>query len=496
MLKIAEEFCEIVDISINAEKSQVLHICPKKGDEIISIQVKDQQVIPVKKSTPIRYLRVWLTQSGLKSFQKNLIIEKVKNVCRILKWQQATDKLIRYILNHVPFPQIEYLNKVGFARSAMNSIFFISGGYRLFNIQNRQILMHGVNWLKKVNVDNDVSLSTQIHLQQYQNATWHHESVLNSLTVINIKMGHNLTGDILRMLKIIDFKFHICTTLPGSLTFPSRGFIPITECKDAKWFNKHCQSLKNRRIMFFDQLFNIDFSTFLHWPHVLTFIKEVMRRAIPGSLTFPSRGFIPITECKDAKWFNKHCQSLKNRRIMFFDQLFNIDFSTFLHWPHVLTFIKEVMRRAIPALYNTPIIQNKIMGMKEFHNFINSFIDMCSPFKTKDEVWYSQRNKGQYNIGKLTREKSLEDALVDDYITQHFVQVSKGLEPTSIVRPCKKCSININTKGNNPRCLIAINKSEVIQIPVKKNKKSTSNTRHNQMEKRIVMPAKDIRNCQ
>ncbi|RHZ48861.1 hypothetical protein Glove_541g65 [Diversispora epigaea] len=190
-------------------------------------------------------------------------------------------------------------------------------------------------------------------------------------------MDHNLTGDTLRMLKIIDFKFHICTTLPGSLTFPSRGFIPIAECKDVKWFNKHRQNLRNKRIMFVNQLFNIDFSTFLHWPHLLTFIKGVMRGAIPG-------------------WYND-----------------------------------------LETLYNTPTIQNKVIGMKEFHNFINLFIDMCSPFKTKDGVWYSQRNKGQYNIGKLTREKSLEDVLVDDYITQHFVQVSRGLEPTSIVRPCK-----------------------------------------------------------
>ncbi|RHZ86816.1 hypothetical protein Glove_44g5 [Diversispora epigaea] len=430
MLRIAEEFCEIVDISINAEKSQVLHICPKKDDELLPIQVKDQQVIPVKKSMLIRYLGVWL--------------------------QSATDKLVRYILNHVTFPQIEYLlkdmvlsesvcntvnstvlqffkNKVGFVRSAMNSIFFMSEGYKLFNIQNRQIQMHGVNWLKRVNADNDVGLSTRIRLQQYQNATWHHKSILNSITIVNTKIGHNLIGDILGMLKAIDFKFHICTTLPGSLTFPSGGFILIAKCKDIKWFKKYCQSLKNRRIMFFDQLFNIDFSTFLHWPHLLTFIKGATREAIPG-------------------WYND-----------------------------------------LEALHNTPTIRNKLIGMKEFHNFINPFIDMYSPFKTKDGVWYSQKDKGQYNIGKLTRERSLEDVLVDDYIAQHFVQVSRELEPTSIVKPCEKCPININTKGNDPRCLIAIDKSESIQIPVKKSKNSTSNTRHNQMEKRIVMPAKDIR---
>ncbi|RHZ76162.1 hypothetical protein Glove_202g50 [Diversispora epigaea] len=283
----------------------------------------------------------------------------------------------------------------------------MSGGYKLFNIQNRQIQIHRVNWLKRVNADNDIGLSTRIHLQQYQNAIWYHKSVLNSIIVVNTKMGHNLTEDILGMLKMINFKFHICTTLPGSLTFPSGGFIPIAECKDIKWFNKYRQSLKNRRIMFFDQLFNIDFNTFLHWSYLLTFIKGVTRGAIPG-------------------WYND-----------------------------------------LKALHNTPIIQNKLMGIK--------------------------KDKGQYNIEKLTREKSLKDVLVDDYIAQHFVQVSRRLEPTSIVKPCKKCPINISTKGNDLRCLITIDKSESIQIPVKKSKKSTSNTRHNQMKKRIVMLAKDIK---
>ncbi|RHZ64549.1 hypothetical protein Glove_322g11 [Diversispora epigaea] len=188
-------------------------------------------------------------------------------------------------------------------------------------------------------------------------------------------MGHNFTGDILGMLKTIDFKFHINTGLSGSLTFPSGDFISIVEY----------------------------FSTFLQWLHLLTFIKSVKKGAILG-------------------WYND-----------------------------------------LETLHSTPIIQNKLIGMKEFYNSINLFINVCSPFKTKDRVWFSQRDKGQYNIGKLTKEKSLKNTLVDNYITQHFIQVSRGLESTSVVRPCEKCPININPKGNDHRCLIAMNKTKDIR---------------------------------
>ena len=157
MLNITQEFCNIVDIAINPSKSQVIHINPKSEEKNSPIIMNEQAVIPVGKNEPVRYLGVWLTQSGKKTFQRNLISTKVTNACRILNWKKATDKQIRYIINQVVFPQIEYLltdlilsksqcdkinakilnffkNKTGFARTAINSLFFMEEGYKIFNI--------------------------------------------------------------------------------------------------------------------------------------------------------------------------------------------------------------------------------------------------------------------------------------------------------------------------------------------------------------------------
>ena len=94
ILNITQEFCNIVDIEINPSKSQVMHINPNKNDDQSPVIMNGQTVSPVGKSVPVRYLGVWLTQSGKKTFQKNLISTKVTNTCKMLNWKkQQTNKL-------------------------------------------------------------------------------------------------------------------------------------------------------------------------------------------------------------------------------------------------------------------------------------------------------------------------------------------------------------------------------------------------------------------
>src|SRR6185295_13947315 len=68
MLNITQEFRNIVDIAINPSKSQVIHINPKSEEKNSPIIMNEQAVIPVGKNEPVRYLGVWLTQSGKKTF--------------------------------------------------------------------------------------------------------------------------------------------------------------------------------------------------------------------------------------------------------------------------------------------------------------------------------------------------------------------------------------------------------------------------------------------
>src|SRR6185436_16783481 len=296
MLNITQEFCNIVDIAINPSKSQVIHINPKSEEKNSPIIINEQAVIPVGKNEPVRYLGVWLTQSGKKTFQRNLISTKVTNACRILNWKKATDKQIRYIVNQVVFPQIEYLltdlilsksqcdkinakilnffkNKTGFARTAINSLFFMEEGYKIFNIRDRQLQLQGTNWIKRINADNKVETTTRIRLQQYQNEIWQPESVLTNITCVKVNTGHNLTGDILELLKESGFSFPITINNENLIVSPTKGCCLIIQHMNTKWYKMNRPSLRQRRIMYMEQLMNLDFTTSLEWIHLLTFIK-------------------------------------------------------------------------------------------------------------------------------------------------------------------------------------------------------------------------------
>ena len=252
ILNITQEFCKLVDININPSKSQVMHINPKKCDFRSVVLMNDQDIIPVGKHTPVRYLGVWLTQSGNKSYQKNLISEKILNVIKTINWKRTTDKQVRYIINQVLFPQIEYLlsdmiisktqcaeinskilsffkHKSGFAKTAINNLFYLTDGYKVFNIKDRQLQLHACNWVQRINATNVVGTTTRIRLQQFQNEAWQSESVLVDPLLIKINLGHNFTGDILEHLKENGFTFPVTQANKDMLMLPSSGICPIID---------------------------------------------------------------------------------------------------------------------------------------------------------------------------------------------------------------------------------------------------------------------------
>jgi len=247
ILNLTSEFCQIVDIKVNPSKSQVIHINPSSMEKHTPVFVDAQPVYPMEKSVPVRYLGIWVSQSGSKKFQRETILNKIINACKILNWKRVTDKQIRYIVNQVIFPQIEYLltdmlvsndfcnkvnsklmsmakQKMSFAKTTLNSIFYMKDGYNFFNLQDRQLQIHGSNWLKRLNDNTEVGTTTRIRLQNYQNEAWQPSSILENDIVTTIKKGHNLTGDILELLKAHKFTFKLTKNNTNILKFPlARG---------------------------------------------------------------------------------------------------------------------------------------------------------------------------------------------------------------------------------------------------------------------------------
>ncbi|CAG8818363.1 9346_t:CDS:2, partial [Dentiscutata erythropus] len=162
ILEIVQEFFDINKITVNASKSELILVNGHKEDHKNGIDFMENKIIPKKPSEAVRYLGIWIQENGKKTYQKSLIKEKVFRTTSIMNRKQLTDKQSCYILNHVLFPQIEYLmqdliysekdleklnakirscfrRSCGHSAKLPTSILYSPLGYKLFNLQNRQL---------------------------------------------------------------------------------------------------------------------------------------------------------------------------------------------------------------------------------------------------------------------------------------------------------------------------------------------------------------------
>jgi hypothetical protein len=254
----ASEFFFINDIQANGEKFTLICINASKQDRQEGVKLSNIKVFPLKKDEAARILGVWITEDGKKGFQKNLIKEKVQTFTNILKWKKISDKQTRYTINHVLFPAIEYLlndlvlsepeyekisskinkvfkYKVNLSSTTPNCIIHTEFGYKLFNIWDRQILLHGNNWMTRINNQDSCSISSQIRLQQLQNEYWSHTSVIEDKLLFWRKKRNNLTNEILNILKVQGITFSLTEHM--SIGKPIQGGkLAIKSITNEKWY--------------------------------------------------------------------------------------------------------------------------------------------------------------------------------------------------------------------------------------------------------------------
>jgi len=152
----AETFYELNNLKTNPDKSTLIttnhsHNNPKQI-------ILSNQIIKAKhKHEPIRFLGTWISASNSKTYQKDLIKNKIIQTTQTLSHKYITDKQCRYIINHVLLPSIEYLlqdlvltdaeciqlnsiiiktfkHKINLPITAINSAIHMHTGYKIFHI--------------------------------------------------------------------------------------------------------------------------------------------------------------------------------------------------------------------------------------------------------------------------------------------------------------------------------------------------------------------------
>ena len=252
IIHIANSFYKLNNLHINPQKSTLITINTKNNPN--NIQFAGQTIHTQHKHDPIRILGVWITSSGKKTHQKNLIKEKTKNITQIISWKRITDKQCRYILNHVLMPALEYLlldmvlnetectqinsiilktfkHKLRLPTTTINSAMHMHTSYKIFNIYDRQLEAHLKFWYQSINSSNINGIVTRGQLQYLQNYIWSTKSILQSKYTNIKKQNFSLTNQILNLLKnnninIIPTHTQKLIHLPNSTFHPIETYVP------------------------------------------------------------------------------------------------------------------------------------------------------------------------------------------------------------------------------------------------------------------------------
>ncbi|RHZ54554.1 hypothetical protein Glove_426g87 [Diversispora epigaea] len=291
ILTIANEFYQMNDITINKSKSYLIAINANSQSKSEGLLMGDETLYPVAKDYPVRSLGVYVTENGSKQFQKDRLKKLTNYMANILKGKPITDKQAIYIFNAVVISMLEYSlndmtlsekkclkittkfismikNKALLPITAPNALIHAKEAYDVCHLWNRQLQMQSNNLFNKLNDKGMLGCSTRERLQHLQNSFWSGQSITESLFTMKIKRGRSLINDILVICKTHDLTFKLSKTLNDNLLIKG-GNITIEEIlDDESQYRLIRKSLRNRQLMFLEQLISHNGKILLHWQKI------------------------------------------------------------------------------------------------------------------------------------------------------------------------------------------------------------------------------------
>jgi len=157
-------------------------------------------------------------------------------------------------------------------------------GYKIFHIYDRQLQLHTKSWLEHINGNNINNKIARTRLQHLQNHFWSINKILDPDIIYKTKRGHNLTNEILNLMKLNNLSI----TLPENqniLEYPQTSLTPIEKYVPTTWYNKNRSNLRNRKLLYIEQLTNYTQSKLLNWIQVNTYENNPKQGKIPKWFT-------------------------------------------------------------------------------------------------------------------------------------------------------------------------------------------------------------------
>jgi exonuclease III len=409
----SSSFYNLNDITVNPHKSELLILNANKQD----IQINNQTISPASPGTAIRVLGVWHEDKTGKKHQRNLIKTKTNLICNTLARKQITDKMHRYIINHVLFPTIEYLltdltlseaeclyidqkirksfkHRVGLASSTPNPILHLSNQYDLMETKTRQLQKHTSNLQDLYYNSNTAGLVIRNRIQQLQCSAWQKDNIFTKCPEI-FKPKSNFLQDTIRNIQ------------------------------------KHNISMQ----------------------YTTPLIK------IPTELQY-------IEDFIEPEWYNKYRKTLRTHRILWVEQILSTYQNKTLQWQQVGALHNKINKRKEPLWYNH--LQQKI----DIHILQHSNNQTLNPLaqieasiqSTSNSSWYSTKLQKNTIIGKRISNNN------DTIKLRHY-----NFTNNSPITACPGCNLANTTDNRGQMCCIKVPQHDTFKIPVNKTTKSRSN---------------------
>src|ERR1044072_6945150 len=321
ILEIADDFYKLNNIKVNKTKSELIVNIPNEDiPQEITLSFGNETVVisPAQRNESIRTLGVWINFDNNRSFIKQQALDEVRSMCNIIKRKRLTDKQLLYLFNMVIIPKIEYRTqlcylsptecsdimkpfrkifkqKLHFASSMPNAILENRLLYNFRDFYEVQLQSKISNFLIQINSNNLLGEITNIRIKQLQTREWLQYSPLFSWPYNKVYKKHYkcfITSMISLCYKNnISFSVNINERneiLGGQITIASI----LNDFHTSKSFK---QQLRNRSIMFLDQLTTPDGIRLNHWYTVAT--KSFNNNVIPqrNPLWFKSIESIVLT---------------------------------------------------------------------------------------------------------------------------------------------------------------------------------------------------------
>ncbi|EXX54338.1 hypothetical protein RirG_235420 [Rhizophagus irregularis DAOM 197198w] len=300
MLYIADTFYRLNDIQINKEKSELMMMTTTEKrkyshnyNDKISIKFGREE-INIKAKHPHEPMRILGVYFNIE-LDGNYLMFKIKNeidhLVNLMYKKKITDKYILYIFNRIIIPRVEYWSQVmalskiqtealiipfrrmfkntlKFARSAPNAILDNPYIYGYRDFYDNQLQAKITDFCIQLNDNGLLGKITEIRLKSLQDQLWTSRPLIEKLPYNRIL--HTRKNNYILNMLLLCYDNNISLENLDNNIFPSikGGKIPLEDVVVNAYYSKHRERLREKNILFLDQIILGDKSRLLLWKEI------------------------------------------------------------------------------------------------------------------------------------------------------------------------------------------------------------------------------------